>query len=368
MNTNRRKWLKQIGLGAIGMGVSQLNAMASPVINAHAQLPEEPSFIKLSANENPYGPSPMALEAFAKHTGLSNRYNWKLTSELVAAIAKKNNVTPDHILMAAGSTEILDLVARFAALEKGNCIVGAPSFTYWTRAAAYYGLTKTEVPLTEEKRLNLDAMFSAINSGTRLVYVCNPNNPTGTISEKNALRNFVREAAKKTLVLVDEAYIELSGEPSLCTLAAENKNIIVARTFSKIYGLAGARVGYAIAHPDTMNALANLVAWANGSISVASAAAALASLNDEVFISTALTRITAARDYTQKELTRLSLTVIPSYTNFIYFSLAGYTKDYARQLSQNNILGTGIHEENGKWTRISIGTMQEMEQFILAIR
>ena len=368
MNTNRRKWLQQIGLGALGLGLGRFNALANDEGPANHPFPDEATPIRLNANENPYGPSPLAREAFAKYSPLSNRYNWPLNSELSAAIARKNNLLPEQILLAAGSTEILDLTARFAALQKGNCVVPHPSFTNWTRAAAHYGLTRTAVPLNEKKQLNPEALLSAINSETRLLYVCNPNNPTGTILEHNTLAGFVREAAKKTLVLVDEAYIEIAGQPSLAPLVAENKNIVITRTFSKIYGLAGARVGYAIAHPDTINAMANIIVWANGSISVASAAAALASLTDEAFLASALQRIKDARHHTLNELARLQLTAIPSYTNFIYFSLAGYAKDYALQLKQHNISGNGIIEETGKWTRISIGTMEDMKRYIQAIQ
>jgi histidinol-phosphate aminotransferase len=298
---------------------------------------------------------------------ISNRYNWQLTSELIETLAKKNNVAADNILMGAGSTEILDLVARFSALKKGSLIIADPSYAYWTNTAQKLGLIKITVPLTADKKLNLDAMLKAIKPDTKLIYVCNPNNPTGTICDRNKLIKFITEATKKAMVLVDEAYIEFTDQQSLSSLVIENKNLVVAKTFSKIYGLAGARIGYAIANSKTIEELSELQSWVNGSISVPSTAAALASLKDEKFASDTYSLNQKARQFTIEQLEKLNLVCIPSYSNFIYFSLTNYKKDFFEQLKTNNIIGTKIYEEQGKWTRITVGTMQEMQKFINAI-
>ncbi len=368
METNRRKWLRQIGLGVAGIGLANFKTFASPsqVFTknfANSDLP-----IKLSSNENPYGPAPFARTAFADNINISNRYNWELTSELIVTLAKKNNITTDNILMGAGSTEIIDLVTRYSALKKGSLIIADPSYAYWTDAAQKLGLTKIKVPLTAGKKLNLPAMRKAIKPNTKLIYVCNPNNPTGTICEREALVKFINEASKKAIVLVDEAYIDFTTQPSLSNLVADNKNIVIAKTFSKIYGLAGARIGYAIANKATIQKLSDLQSWVNGSISVASTAAALASLKDEKFVSETYSLNAKSRQYTIEQLEKLNLTAIPSYSNFIYFSLTNYKKDYFQQLKDNKIIGTKIYEEQGKWTRISVGTMEEMEKFITAIQ
>ncbi len=366
MQTDRRNWLKQMSLGAIGISASRLQSFASPtpVFLKHSTA-DAP--IKLSSNENPYGPSPLARIAISDKMLLSNRYNWELTAELISSIANKHHVTFDNILMGAGSTEILDLVARFAALKGGSFMVAEPTFSYWTVTAQKLGLKKVSVPLTKDKRHHLPNMLEAITPDTNLIYICNPNNPTGTICEREELVTFIKEASKKALVLVDEAYIDFTEQPSLCDLVVDNKNLVIAKTFSKIYGLAGARVGYAVGHTATLEQLSQLQTWPNGSISVISTAAALASFKDEQFVKETYSLNQKVRNYTIEQLERLGITCIASNSNFIYFSLANYKKDFFEQLKKNKIIGTKIYEEQGQWSRITVGTMYEMEKFINAV-
>ena len=366
MESNRRIWLKQIGLGVAGIGLSSFHPFALPTEGFLKFSPNDLP-IKLSSNENPYGPSPLARAAMIESINISNRYNWQLTTELIQTLSKKNNVNPNNILMGAGSTEMLDLVTRLSALKTGSFIIADPSFNYWTDTAEKLGLVKIKVPLTADKKLNLDSMLEAIKPDTKLIYICNPNNPTGSICDRDQLVKFINEATKKTIVLVDEAYIDFTDQQSLSALTIENKNLIIAKTFSKIYGLAGARIGYAIAHIKTIEQLSELKSWSNGSISVASTAAALASLKDEKFASETYSLNQKAREFTSEHLKKLNLVCIPSYTNFLYFSLTNYKKDFFEQLRTNNIIGTKIYEEQGKWTRITVGTMQEMQKFISAI-
>ena len=291
-----------------------------------------------------------------------------MTAELIEKIAQKHRLPQDNILLGAGSTELLDLTARYAAMKPGNFIIAGPSYDYWTVSPIKMGLQKITVPLTADKKHDLPAILNAINAQTRLVYICNPNNPTGTICDETALRTFIEEATTKTLVLVDEAYLDFTTQTSLDALTANNKNLVIAKTFSKIYGLAGARVGYAIAHAETMAEMAVLQSSNNASVSLVSVAAALASLKDEQFIRDTYVKNEQVRRSTIEKLRRLNLPSIESATNFIYFSLANYPRDYFEQLKKANIQGTKIYEEQGKWTRITVGTKTEMEQFIAAIQ
>jgi len=367
LESNRRHWLKQIGLSVAGIGLSNLDAISAP-IDLLAKDSANNLPIRLSSNENPYGPSPLSRAAMIENINISNRYNWELSTELIKAVAKKNNISTSNILLGAGSTEILDLVTRLSSTKKGSFLIADPSYSYWTEAAEKLGLKKITVPLTKSKQLDLGAMLTAIQSDTRLIYICNPNNPTGSIADRADLVRFINEACKKAIVLIDEAYIDYTSQESLSALAIENKNLIIAKTFSKIYGLAGARVGYAIANNKTIEQLSELKSWASGSISVASTAAALAALSDEKFVSEALSLNKNARQFTIENLKKLNIVCIPSNTNFIYFSLTNYKKDFFEQLKNNNIIGTKIYEEQGKWTRITVGTMQEMQKFIGAIQ
>ena len=365
---NRRNWLKQIGLGTIGLGLCQFETFANPVEEDFVFKNSDKSPILLRSNENPYGPSPLARSAMAKSINISNRYGWNLSSELIKLIAKENKVTDQNILLGAGSTEILDLVLQYAALSKGNFILAETTFNYWTAPSEKLGIKKITVPLTQDKKHDLTAMLAAIDSETKMVYLCNPNNPTGTICEREKLVAFIKEASQKAIVFVDEAYIDFTKEQSLSDLVAENKNLIITKTFSKMHGLAGARIGYAVAAASTIDELSILKSAPNLTLSVVSIAAAMASLNDQKFLQQVYTANEEVKRYTIEQLTQLNLTCIPSYSNFIYFSLENYKKDYFKQLEDHNIMGTKIYEENGKWTRITIGTMKEMQQFIAAIK
>lgn len=364
MYINRRHWLKKLGVGLSGIGLTNFNTLATITTDFFEPPLENGSPINLSSNENPYGPSPLAKAAMAKSIAISNRYNWQLSMELVEALAQKHNVGADHILLGAGSTEIIDLVVRFAATNKGNLVIADPSYSNWIGTAKKQGLRVIKVPLNAQKAIDLPAMQKAILPDTRLVYLCNPNNPTGTICDRTQLLNFVNEATQKAVVLVDEAYLDFCPQESLSALTLENKNLIVVKTFSKLYGLAGARIGYAIGHRSTLDQLSALQSWPNGAVSVVSVSAALASLQDEKFIKETYDLNQKVKQYTVAQLERLNILCIPSHTNFIYFSLANYKRDYFRQLNDQHIIATSIYEEAGLWTRITIGTRAEMEKFV----
>ncbi len=366
--SSRRNWLKQTSLGIVGLGIVPLESFSIPKTEKSISVGCKLVPIYLRSNENPYGPSILAREAMTKSINSCNRYNWDLASDLILEIAKKYDLLAENIVLGAGSTAILDLVVRYCAASSGSFILADPSYNYWTAVAEELGLRKISVPLTEEKNLDLSAMLKAIQPDTKLIYICNPNNPTGTICERDVLVNFINEAAKKVIVLVDVAYIEFSNEKTLVNLVKANKNLIIAKTFSKIYGLAGARVGYAIANSDTIGKISRLQSWNNGGVSVGSVSAALASIKDEKFVTETHLRNDIVRKYTIEELEKLKIKCIASHSNFVYFSLTNYSKDFFERLERNTIVGTKIYEENGKWSRITIGTREEMERFIDALK
>jgi histidinol-phosphate aminotransferase len=351
-----------------GIGFSQFDGFANPLPEDYILPDFDHSPILLRSNENPYGPSPLARTAMTKSVNNSNRYGWDLSEKLISAIAKKNNVSDNNILLGAGSTEILDLVLQYTALQKGNFIMAETTYNYWTLPSEKLGLKKITIPLTKDKKHDLKAMLKTIDADTKMVYLCNPNNPTGTICEREQLESFIKEATKKVIVFVDEAYIDFTQERSLSDLVIENKNLIITKTFSKIYGLAGARVGYAVANSSTIKELSSLKSSPDSSVSLVSTAGAIASLQDENFIKQVNSNNEEVKKYTIEKLSQLNLTCIPSYSNFVYFSLENYKKDYFNQLENHRIQGTKIYEEEGKWTRITIGSMKEMQSFIVAIQ
>ncbi|HMD00259.1 MAG TPA: aminotransferase class I/II-fold pyridoxal phosphate-dependent enzyme [Ferruginibacter sp.] len=362
---NRRDWLKQAGLLAAALSIDPFATHAGPPKRVYKQTDD--GWIHLNANENPYGPSPVARKLMEDVVANSNRYQWDLITDLVAAIAYKNKLTPQNILVRAGSIEVLDLAINFFAKQKGSFVVADPTFAPWSNMAGHLDLKKIAVPLNEAKNYDLDAMLSAIRPDTRFVHICNPNNPTGTVCDHQQLSGFIKEATKKTWVLLDEAYIDYSGEDSMMDMVDDNEKLIITRTFSKIYSMAGARVGYAMAHPATIEKLTALSTWTNGSISASSLAGAIASLKDVEFTHNSFAWNAKAREYTSEALKKKYIPCIPSHTNFIYFSLADYQNDFFARLKDNKIMGTRLYEERGKWSRITVGTVEEMEQFIKAI-
>lgn len=366
MLTNRRTWLKQAAVMGAAVYLAKFEAIAAPLLIS----PDFPdgAAIRLRYNENPYGPSPSAIKAMTEAVSSDNRYPWERINELIAAIAQKNNVEPENVIIGAGSTQLIDLVIQYAALKPGYFVLANPTFSRWQNAAQKAGLQKIEIPLTKDKVHDLHAMLKAIEEDTQMVYICNPNNPTGTICDYKALKNFINEATKKAVVLVDEAYLDYAQAESVSDIAVANKNLVVVKTFSKIYGLAGARIGYAIAHKETIEQLSQLQLGIDFGVSAVSIAGALASLKDDHFAQQSYDSNEKVRDYTIQEFEKLNIRCIPSHSNFIYFSLAEYKADFFDRLKQHNIEGTGIFEENGKWSRITIGTMAEMQQVVSALQ
>lgn len=324
--------------------------------------------IKLSSNENPHGPAPRARKAMMDAVTTSNRYPWEVTTRLREKIASLTGHTKEHIAIGAGSSELLGVVSVWAALKKGNAIAPDPTFRLWIPAAKRTGLDIRLIPLTENKVTDLQQMKDAMNSETQLVYVCNPNNPTGTVLPPNDLERFIKEVAPQAIVLLDEAYTEFSEEPSMAPLVNEYPNLVIAKTFSKIYGMAGARVGYALAHPDTIRQLNELQPWANAGASAVALAGALASLEDADFTRFCKAENKKARDIFCAALENAGMNYIPSHTSFVYFDSSGFGRDLAKHLESKNIIGARTFEQGSKWLRLSVGTVEEMKQVAAALK
>lgn len=358
MHTSRRQWLRQSSLTLAGLGIGA-------DLFASIEKPFSPGSkpILLNSNENAYGPSPMARKAIMEVYIHSNRYPDDYLEGLKKKIADQWKVSADNILLGAGSSEIIGLACLENSRKQGHVLVGDPAYQVWNRQAESFGLTFNRVPLNKEKVHDLDKMLSSITNETNMVYICNPNNPTGTVNDINELKNFTEEAAKKTFVFIDEAYTEYANLPSLADMAVKNKNILVAKTFSKIYGLAGARIGYAIAHPDMVNTLAQHQPWQDAAISVVSAAAASASLEDTTFVQQCKENAAKAREICYHTFNQLNLDYIPSQTNFILFNIDTIQKDFVKEMQAQNIYVQFRPHFGGKWSRVSMGTVEEMKQF-----
>ncbi len=323
--------------------------------------------IKLSSNENPHGPSPKARKAMMEMVNRSNRYPWEITTQLREKIAAKYDLTKDHITVGAGSSELLGVVSLMAALQKGNAVAPDPTFRLWMPAARNVGLPIKLVPLTESKETDLQRMKDSMDSDTKMVYICNPGNPTSNIIPANELELFIKDIAPKCIILLDEAYTEFSDEPTMAKLVNDYPNLVIAKTFSKIYGMAGARAGFALAHPTTIQKMNSLQPWANAGISSVTLAGAIASLDDQEFVTHCKKENEKAKNIFYAALNKAGMPYLQSHTSFVYFNTAPFGKDVRKLLEENNIIGCRTFEDGSTWRRLSIGTTEEMKKVAEAL-
>src|SRR5438552_11187152 len=282
MNTisiSRRDFARLLGAGAAAAVVRPPLSFAKPTQSVTTPLAEG-GIVRLSANENPYGPCPKAFQAITDSFGLACRYPDEHNSVLIDKLAKLNGVNHDQILLGDGSGEILKLCAEtFTGPQNGKLVAADPTFEAILNNATANGAEVVKVPLTSTFAHDLPKMLAAAKGG--LIYVCNPNNPTASITSKNELREFIGKTPRETTILVDEAYYHYADSPdyeSMIPLVKDHPNLTVSRTFSKIYGMAGLRCGYCVAQKDTIKRIRPHQMW--DSVNIMALAAASASLND----------------------------------------------------------------------------------------
>lgn len=377
---NRRTWLKSGVMAAAGMGLLPSGVLAKVVV-ADGVLPmpvgdvydETGGIAKLSANENPYGPPPVVKQAITDSISLGNRYGHGDAAVLIDLIAEKEGVTADHIMLGPGSTDLLEKTAITLFLKGGNVVSADPSYMSLMNTARAIGASWKSVPLTADFAHDLPGMEAAVDAQTRLVYVCNPNNPTGSITAADPLAAFCARVSQRVPVFIDEAYLDFLDDyagNTMVGLVAGGHDVIVARTFSKIYGMAGLRIGYIVAKPERIAKLTSMVRGTMG-LCVTSIQAAIASLKGGgAFCTECRVLNTAARNYTVREITALGYRIIPSYTNFLLFpmgeKLAG--DDFLAKMRAEGVAVRVFSIQQKQWCRVSIGKMHEMELFVAAFK
>ncbi|WP_254562030.1 pyridoxal phosphate-dependent aminotransferase [Dyadobacter diqingensis] len=346
----------------------------SPMVRAH-YLDQEPNFAKVVArigsNENPYGPPPLARKAIAESIEKGNRYARTELRDLVAKIAAKEALTPDNIMMGNGSGDLLEKTA-LAMFEKGGNIVSAdPTYMSLIRVAESVGATWKPVPCKADWSHDLDAMEKAIDKDTKLVYLCNPNNPVGSVTSTKALTDFCNRVSEKVPIFIDEAYLELvegADNTSMVSLVKDKKNIIVARTFSKIMGMAGLRVGYVAAMPSTLESIRKVAKGGGSGIACTSVYAASAAMDDIEFQNSTRKLNTEAKTYLYENLTAMGYKYVPSYTNFVIFPINMPGKEFLTKMSDKGIIIKAMDIQDKPWCRVSIGTKDEMKLFVSALQ
>ena len=362
---DRRQWLKTSALAVAGLMAGPRLEIPNKEASVCRDARETDTIIRLNSNESPFGISQYAREAITGSIDLSNRYPHRLYSRLKEIIAEREGITQDHILLGAGSTEVMVTLIHFMKTN-GEILVADPTYFDFIFYATTSERALKEVRLNEKFEHDLDAMEKQISARTHLIYICNPNNPTGSITPKAKLRPFCVEASKKALVVVDEAYheyVEDESYSSMIGLVEQGKNLIITRTFSKIFGLAGLRIGYGIAHPQIIKKLETLsrnfapVSWL-------SLQAAIASYQDRPFIRATGEKNKRMRRYLSQELGKLGLKCIPSHTNFVLFQIGQNALELTRKLEEAKIFVRPFEFHGRQWLRVSCGTEKELQAFL----
>ncbi len=327
-------------------------------------IPKPDSVIRMNANENPWGPSRVALRAIYAAIEEANLYSF-LTNDMKALMSEQQDIGVEHISVGSGSGELLKMGGLLASMQEGSIVVPDPTFEDLPRYAENAGTDVIRVPVSRNMDTDLEAMASAIRSDTKLVYLCNPNNPIPSIIEKNALRDFILEVSRDRLVFLDEAYHEFVDNPdysSMMDLVREGRrNIIITRTASKIHGLAGLRVGFAYSHPDLATEINNKL---TGQLNIIGMRAAMASYQDKEHSNFVLRTTKESLDIVESYLREAGINHIKSNANFSFIETGHDIEEVqARFLTENIQVGRPFPPFRN-WARVSMAKPDEMRYFV----
>lgn len=326
------------------------------------------SVIKLASNENPYPPSPKVMAAMSKACRDVNRYPDGGCVELRQALSKFLNVSPDQLIFGNGSDEVIVLAVKAFVGKGDEVIIAQPSFLIYDIAARLAGAKIHAVPL-KGFRYDVEAMKAKLNARTRIIFIGNPDNPSGTYLDRDAVRSIIKAASPKTLIFIDEAYFEYvhaADYPDSIALIKKHPNVLVTRTFSKMYGLAGLRVGYGIGAPDVIDVLNRLREPFN--VNSVAQAAAVAALADQKYYKNIAKDVEEQRQYLYRSLTGLNLKYEESCTNFILINVGGDSAAMAKSLLSKGVIIRDMNAWGLKgYIRVSIGSAAENKRFIKSL-
>src|SRR6266403_4965388 len=321
--------------------------------------------IMIDANENTLGPCTSAREAIVTITPQGGRYLDGLTEDLVNAIARLEGLKPDYVTIHAGSTVPLhDIVCAFTSPQR-SYVTADPGFEAGMFSAKAMGARVVKVPLTKAHAHDVKAMLAA-GTDAGLFYICLPNNPTGTLTSHSDIEYLVEKKPKGSIVLVDEAYLHFCDAPSVLDLVKADKELIVLRTFSKIYGMAGLRCGFAIGRPDLLEKVHNTGGW--NFMPVPAVAAASASLTDPKLVPERRRVNAAIRTEVFDWLDRNRYAYIPSQSNCFLLDTKRAGKDVMDAMEQQGVIIGRVWPVMPTWVRITVGTRSEMDRFQVAFK
>jgi len=355
---SRRSFLH---LSAAASTAAALRFMTEPMLAVAARRrPHAPDAVVIDANENPLGPCQAARDAMAAILPLGGRYSDNLTDELVATFAQIEGLKTDNIRPTVGSTPALALSTVAFTSPTKSYVTADPGFELGMMVSDHVGARVVKVPLTKTYAHDVRAMLAA-GSDAGLFYICNPNNPTGTMTPKSEIEYLVENKPKDSVVVIDEAYIHLTGAPNALDLVKAGKDVIVLRTFSKVYGLAGIRCGLLIARPD----LADKVLDRGGInfMPVTAVVAATASLKDPNLVAERRRINATIRQQTFDWLSHNGYTFIPSESNCFMVDVKRPGQEVRDAMAKENVMVGRVWPIMPTWVRITVGTQEEMTKF-----
>jgi histidinol-phosphate aminotransferase len=361
------------GRGREALSAQQPQQPVSPVAQRRLDraMASAPGMIRIDSNENPNGPGSRAFEAIRGTFDVANRYPVTLEDDLTAEIARTLGVKSENIMLGCGSGEILRSSVQAFTSPTRALVSPMPSFELSADYARFAGVPVKSPRVDAKLRNDLDAMADAAK-GAGLVYFCNPNNPTATVHGKAAVAAFIDTVGKsspQTIVLVDEAYHEYVEDPSYATvipLALDNPRMFVTRTFSKVFGMAGLRVGYAVGRPETLARMRPYMLGSN--ISQLSLAAAKATVGDVARIADEKKKNHDAKVFTAKAFTSMGYEVIPSDANFMMVDIKRDVKTFKAECIKKGVAVGRPFPPLNTHLRVSVGTMAEMQKAVEVFR
>ena len=323
--------------------------------------------VRLSANENPFGMSPKAKEAIGTGWNEHSLYGLPSTEVLRKAFAQHVGVDPSNVLITQGSSETLAIAALAYGLQGGEIVTPWPTFEGLPGYAEKIGATVHRVALTETMGHDFNALDARMTNAVNLVFVCNPNNPSSTLESPEAIRRFVSATQHRTPVLVDEAYHDFVDDPnhtSMVDLVLKGENVIISRTASKLHGIAGLRVGFAIARPDIVQRLQRFMTGTPNAFGMQAAIASLADTQYQEFVKA---KNREGRALLTSTLRAMGRTVAPSQANFVFFDAGMPVERFQAAMKAKGFLVGRRFMPYGEWCRVSIGTTEEMRTFVAAL-
>ncbi|MEM7509948.1 MAG: histidinol-phosphate transaminase [Bacteroidota bacterium] len=365
---NRREWLKKSLLtSAAGFGVmSGVDVFGQPSSDTRSAL-VDPGVKRLLFNENPLGPSHIVKEVIQETLHRAGKYATFYKYDFMALkrlIADQEGLSPENVLLGHGSFDPLIMVSSHFGANGGEIIVPSPSFDVVGNFGRKIGASVKPIEVGEDFKMNLPAMEAAISSKTNLLTICNPNNPTGTSCNSEELASFCRSVSDKAHVLIDEAYIHYLPSwrsQTMAPLIAEGRNVLVTRTFSKIYGMAGLRIGYLLGPAELIGKLeAQYTLGFPGNMpNSLSIAAAIVSLEDEAFLKTSRAFNEARKADFYSVLEDMGIPYLKSDANFVYFKVEKF-KAFKSLMWESKILLTGGWPSKPEWARVTMGSVEDM--------